>query len=153
MRKITKIISVLLLACLCLPTWAYATPESSKAEDIIFFEDGSYVTIEITCIETRATSTRTGNKTYTYHNSEGEEEWKAVLRGSFNYNGATAVCTSSTCTVTIYNTNWYTVSKSTSKSGPTAKANLTMGLRYVGVTIDEKSYTITLSCDPDGNLS
>lgn len=152
MKKFAIIITIVFLLSVLLPTQVFAA-EPTQTEEIIYFEDGSYITIVITSIESRAAYTKTGSRTLTYRNSSGEEQWEAVLRGSFTYDGTTSSCTSSSCTVTISNTNWYTISKIASKSGNTAKVDLKMGLRFAGSTIDEKSSTITLSCDANGKLS
>jgi hypothetical protein len=45
------------------------------------------------------------------------------------------------------------VSRTASRSGNTATANLTMGHRARGVTVSTSNYTISLSCDKSGNLS
>ena len=57
------------------------------------------------------------------------------------------------CSVSISDSSWYVVSRTASRSGNTATANLTMGRRALGVTVSTSNYTITLSCDKSGNLS
>lgn len=54
--------------------------------------------------------------------------------------------------VTVYNSNWYTVSKTTTRSGNTATGVLTMGKKVLGITISQPTYTTTLTCDRNGNL-
>ena len=49
---------------------------------------------------------------------------------------------------------WYEYSNSTTRSGATATTELTMGLKGIfGITVKKYSYTITLTCDKNGNLS
>ncbi len=45
------------------------------------------------------------------------------------------------------------VSKSNRVSGNTGYTYLTMGQKALGVTISKRDYTITLTCDKNGNLS
>ena len=151
-RAFTLIVLIFLLIAM-FPMSVFAEPSSKEAESIIYFDDGSYITIEITSIDTRSTSTRSGKKTYTYHGNNGDIEWKATLSGTFTYNGTTSSCTASRCSVSITDTDWYVVSKTASKSGNSATAELTMGLRYIGITTKKESVSMKLTCDKNGNLS
>lgn len=130
-------------------------PLAASAEDnnTVYFHDGSYITIDICVVQSRADDSVSGSKTYTYHDSDGTSAWKAVLSGTFSYTGSTATCTTSNCNVTIYDSAWYTVSKSASKSGNSATAVLTMGKKLLGVTITRVPINMSLSCDANGNLS
>lgn len=139
-----------LIALFSINTYALT---NTQADDIIYLEDGSYITIELTWTETRASNTKTGSKTHRYYNSNGVEEWKAVLRGTFTYTGNSATCTAASCDVTITNTNWYVVSKSAAKSGNAAVGELTMGRKFLGITIDKEPISIRITCDANGNLS
>lgn len=126
---------------------------SSAATNSVYFEDGSYLTIIVEQVESRAAGTVTGNKTYTYAASDGDVKWKAVLHGTFSYTGSAASCTSSSCDVTIYNSSWYVVSKTASKSGATATADVTVGFKFLGITTEKIPISIRLKCDANGNLS
>ena len=119
----------------------------------IEFEDGSYFTIQIEESGARASGTKTGTKTYTYNSSSGTALWKATVRGTYTYNGSSATCTASSCDVTIYNSDWYVVSKSASKNGNSATASVTMGQKILGITASKKTASIKLTCDANGNLS
>ena len=147
------------LAVLCailitlLPVNTYATVETEVDESIIYLDEGNYITIELIWADTRASGTKTASKTYTYKSSDGEEQWRAVLRGTFSYTGSSATCTAASCDVTITNTNWYVVSKSATKSSNTAKGELTMGRKFLGITIDKEPITMRITCDANGNLS
>lgn len=130
--------------------------QSSAAErnlETIYFEDGSYMTVEVITKSTRASGSVSGSKPYTYYNSNGSAQWKATLSGSFTYTGSSATCTSSSVDATIYNSAWYVSSKSASKSGNTASASVTMGKKMAGVTVMTKTVSLSLSCDKNGNLS
>lgn len=126
---------------------------AEKKLETIYFEDGSYITVEVIARETRASGSASGSKPYTYYDSDGNAVWKAVITGSFTYNGSRATCTSSNVDVTIYDSAWYTISKSSSKSGNTASASVTMGEKRGGVTVTKVPVSLSLSCDKNGNLS
>ena len=162
MKRLVYFIAVALIVTMISPLSVFAAQVNEL--EAAYFADGSYISIDIEEIPTRDSSTKTGRKTYTYRNSSGEEQWKAVLIGTFTYNGSTASCTASSCTVTITNTKWYVISKTTGKSGGTAYADLTMGRKILGITADKESYHMSLTCDKesyhmsltcdkDGNLS
>ena len=139
-------------------TYSFLIPMNSFAMNVqqsstTYYGDGSYLveTIEIT--QARASGMKTGTKTQTYYDSTGEAEWKAVLTGTFTYTGSSATCTSSSVSVTIYDTSWNTVSKSASKSSNIASASVTMECKLLGITTNKVTVNPTLTCDANGNLS
>lgn len=150
-----RCISLFLLAALLLTTFSIHGFASEIMEEHVVerFEDGSYMTEWITVSQTRASGTKTGTKDKVYYNENGEAEWKVAISGTFSYTGSSATCTSASSSVTIYNSDWYTISKSASKSGNTATANVTMGEKLLGVKVDEVSTSVSLKCDANGNLS
>lgn len=122
--------------------------------ETIWYSDGS--SLEVHTESNTVPGTRnslTGERTYLKKDSSGALEWKATLTATFTYNGSTSTCTSASCSVPIYKSNWYVVSCTTARSGNTATTNLTMGYKVNGSTLYTRSYTITLSCDANGNLS
>lgn len=145
------LVCVLFISAMTLPV--YAAEISVSDECIITFEDGSYLEVTIIDAGSRASGTKSGQKVTNYRDSDGVLQWQAVLSGTFTYTGSTATCTSASCSVTISDSDWYVDSKTTTRSGNTATTQLTMGQKFVGVTINKHSYTITLTCDKDGNLS
>lgn len=150
-----RIVSILLVVALLLafPVQVFAADSNGKTTEIIHFEDGSSVTIELVVLEERAAYTKRATKTYTYRNSLGNAEWSAELIGSFRYDGETATCMSSICNVSISNTNWYVISKSATESGNTAKASLKMGCRSASITTQTKSLSMQIACDRNGNIT
>lgn len=149
LRVFSMLLIVVMLVCM-----VPINVSAAQAQDrIITLDDGSYLQITIEELTTRATNTRTANKYLTHYNSSDEVLWEAKLTASFTYTGTTSACTSANCSVTVNDSAWYVVSKSASYSGNTATANLTMGKKFLGITIDKPEYTITLTCDKDGNLS
>lgn len=150
MKNCLKVVLLVLLIVAMLPVCVFA---ASETENVIYLDNGSYITIELSYMESRASGTKSGSKTYRYNNSDGVEEWRAVLTGSFTYTGTTATCTASSCSVTITNDNWYTVSKTASKSGASALGELTMGRKWLGITVDKETLSMKITCDASGNLS
>ena len=121
--------------------------------NVIYLDDGSYIVVTVVESGLRSSGTRSGQATYDYYDSDGVCGWTAALTGTFTYTGSSATCTASDCNVTIYDSAWYTVSKSVSKSGNSATADLTMGKKLLGVTITKVPLELILSCDANGNLS
>ncbi len=143
----------MLLLAFIFPINAMAASIQSTEERSVYFEDGSYITVTLSEVQTRASGTKSGSKTYRSYTSDGTEEWRAVLTGTFTYTGSSATCTASSCNITISNTAWYVVSKTATKSSNTAKASITMGRKLLGVTIEKKSADLSLSCSANGTLS
>lgn len=161
-----KTVCLVLLLCLSLSMFPVAPASADFGEfpvEVINYADGSYMIVTIaegpetyapTVVGTNAVAaTKSGSKTYTHYNSSGTLLWSATLTAAFSYNGSTASCTSANCTVSISNNAWVVISKSCTRSGNTATANVTMGRQAAGITIQIIPITITLSCDANGNLS
>lgn len=151
-KKYIACIVALLLIILC-PVNVMAETNQDKAEDIIYLEDGNYITITLSETSARASGTKSGSKTYRYYNSDDVEEWRAVLTGTFTYTGSSATCTAASCNVTITNTNWYVVSKTASKSNNVATADVTMGLKFLGITVNKENISIRITCNSSGTLN
>lgn len=153
MKKYTCLITTILLIISMLPICCLAKSIPASTTEIIYLDDGSYITIELTQTENRASGTKTGSKAYTHYSNSGSQNWRAVLRGTFSYTGSSATCTAAACDVTITDTDWYIVTKTATKSGNSAIGELTMGQKFLGITIDKESVSMQLSCDANGNLS
>ena len=147
MKKFLSYVLAMMLVFCILPMTANAAEEVEKN----YLPDGSYYTVQLNLAQTRASTS--GNKTYTYYNSAGEEGFQVVLSGSFNYTGSSATCTSSSVDVSISDSAWYVISRSSGKSGNKATASVTMGERVAGATVMKVPVNLTLSCDANGKLS
>lgn len=153
MRRTISLLLAVVTILLILPFGSVSAEEHKAPVDIIRFDDGSYIKITMDGVTAVASKTVTKSKNYTYYNGDNVASWKITLTGTFTYTGTTSTCTASSCTVTIYNDSWYVVSKSATKSGNTASATVTMGLKILGITICKDTYNITLTCDKNGNVS
>lgn len=147
-RFISAIVAVILMVSV-FPSPALA----SENTEIVYFEDGSYMTIEIFSLQGRTSEQVSGSKQYTRYGDSGTALWRAVLRGNFLCTGTTATCTYSACDVTIYDSAWYTISKSPAMLGNQATCALTMGRKVLGITVSRVPVNMTLTCDANGNLS
>lgn len=148
MRRMLCCILTLVLLLSVMPLGANAL-----GMEIVRFEDGSYMIIQLDTYATRASGTVSGSKTANYYNSSSVLEWKAVLTGSFSYTGYSASCTSADLDVTVYNTAWSTQYGYASKDGNKAVASGTMLKKAAGITVAKSPISITLTCDDNGNLS
>lgn len=153
MKRFFSLVLAAVLLVVLLPFKTYAVVNSQVDEDVVYFEDGSYITIELSWTETRASGTKTGSKTYRFNNSNGVEQWRAVLKGTFSYTGSSATCTAASCDVTISNSAFYVVSKNVSKSGNAALCELVMGKKMLGITVSKDTVNMSITCDANGNLS
>lgn len=154
-RSNMKKISTLFLTCILILS---ALPLQAQAQqrDVIYYADGSYtvITIEESISSVaRTTSSKTGTKYYDHYTSGGQLQWKVALKATFTFNGTTSLCTSvQTPVVSIYANDWSVNSKSSSRSGNTATANVEM--KKSGLLGSRKyPVTFTLLCDKNGNLS
>lgn len=148
-----RIFSFLLAILIFVSVLPVARAAESVEEEIIYLEDGQYLVITITESLSRATNSKTGAKMIEWKDTDGALLWKAVLSGTFTYNGTTATCTASSVSVTVYADNWYEVSKTAGKSGASATGSVTMGRKVLGITVAKDTYGMTLTCSPTGTLS
>lgn len=155
MKRISILIVVVFILCFTVlsPISANASEVKANNPRIIYFDDGSYAVIEIFTLDTRATSTRVGYKTYTYYQADGQVEWIAKLTATFEYDKTTASCVSAYCDITIEDSSWQIGTNNVTRSGATATANVTMLQKFLGITINTESTVISLTCDPNGNFS
>lgn len=152
MKRFSIIVSLLLVVTLFVPTSVIAN-DLTQTSEIIYLENGCYITIEITESPERASASKSGTKNYVYRSNSGNELWRASLRGTFTYTGTSATCTASSCTTTVTDTAWYEVSKNASRSGASAIGEFVMGHKILGITINKETVNMSLTCDANGNLS
>lgn len=119
------------------------------------FDDGSYIEIVIDEGNTNARTSITKKKTATYKGSDGTAYWSVTVTGTFNYNGTTSSCTSSSVSTANYSSTWKLSNKKASKSGATASASVTAKQYHSNGTTVLKTInkTVKLTCDKNGKLS
>ena len=143
---------VAVISLLAIPCVSAQDALLEDSTQVIHYEDGSYLVVTIVPCYARISGV-TKTKHATYYGADKNAEWKMELTGTFTYNGTTAICTASNCTVTIYESNWDVISKNATKSKNVASATAVLGYRALGVKVDEKTYNLTLTCDANGNFS
>ena len=153
MKRFRIVLCLVVCLLYLIPTVAFSEDISAQEDDIIYLDNGYYITIEVVESTERASGTKTGTKNYVFRSSSGNELWRASLRGTFTYTGSSATCTASNCTTTITDTAWYEISKSASRSGASAIGDFTLGHKILGITIRKETVNISLICDANGNLS
>lgn len=128
---------------------------STENSEIIYFDNGSYIVTTI--IESpelsRATGTKTGQKTIDYYNSDDEIQWTATLKGTFNYTGSSATCTSASISHYIYDSSWKFTSETATKSGNKATGNVIVKHYFLGIATKTVEESFTLTCSATGALS
>ena len=120
------------------------------------FEDGSYLIVTLTeekSSNLRATSTKTGSKTFTLYNSNDEKLLVMKLTATFSYTGSSATCTNVAPTFTVYNSNWRVTKSTGTKSGNKGIGDFTAKQYVLNVPINTKDVTITITCSNTGVLS
>lgn len=146
MKKTVAALLVCILFALLIPVSA---ADAAQAEPL---PDGGYFVTETVVTPVSRGSLNVEKRDY-YYNNSGEKQWTMVLHGSFTYNGTTAACTSASITYTIYNSNWHFQSKNAWPSGNTANGTLTMDRKFLGITIQTVTKSLTITCDANGNIS
>lgn len=137
----------ILLFSTCFTSFANDTSEISN--HVEYLADGSYYIIRLTSNDTPArTSTRTASKDISYYSSSKILLWRFTVTGTFTYNGVVSSCNNATNSISVSNSNWSVVSRSSYPSGSSAVGNITMH-QTGGSNI---SRTVTLTCSPNGTL-
>lgn len=150
-RFLRAILAVILALSMALPSMAAGT--AAEKENRIVYEDGSYLVVTIDSDSSLARGTKTQNKKYEYYDASNVRQWRIVLTASFTYDGTTSSCIAAGCNADVYTDNWTVISESSSRSGNVAYGYATLANTLLGVTVSERSYTLTLTCDKNGNVS
>lgn len=97
---------------------------------------------------------KTMTKTKSCYAESDELLWEMTVTATFRYDGTDAECTAVTGEVYIAATgSWYVLSETPEAIGNTASYTVELGRSALGVTTSSGSYTITVTCDKDGNLA
>ena len=152
MKRLLCVIFAMMMISSLFSVNTYAA-ETGIPDNVFYKDDGGYIITYIEGIGTRASNSKTGSRVFEYYNNDHEIQWRATLTGTYLYTGTTATCTGSKCDVVIYNSAWYVISKSSGMLGAKATAELSMGRKVLGVTVERKNVSLALSCDANGNLS
>ncbi len=126
-------------------------------ENIEYLDNGYYVvdtlTEEDVNISARATSTKTGSRSFIIYNEDDEALVTLTLRATFSYNGSSATCTSATASYTIHNDAWKVPTATASRSGNVATGTFTAKHYVLFIATQTINETITITCSKTGVLS
>ena len=149
-RVVALVIAICLMAC-AMSFAAYAMPEESVS--IEYLADGGYVVTEYADSMTRSANIKTRELTKTQYDDDGNLAWQIVFSATFTYDGVTARCTATDLDVTIYDSSWYQISAYHNRGAANGYANVQLGRKHLGVTVEKPTYYLSLNCTPDGNIS
>lgn len=150
MKRFFALVLAALLLLAALPMTVTAAAEDKLVSTSTeYFDDGSYVVINV---YESAIQPRTGKIGYaetTYYSANGTKIFKVSVDGSFEYTyGVSVKATSATASVAVYDSKTSFVSKNAYTSGASAIGSGTVS--YSGSTITR---TAKVTCDKYGNLS
>lgn len=152
-HSLCGILSLIMLLSLCsFPVLAEDSPTTSSSVEVIYYEDGSSLTIELvteTRPITRVLKGVSGHRTVRYRNDAGDVAWTFTTYGDFLYNGSFAIADSASYDYTIENSAWTFVSGDAYCSGDTAIGEG----QFRGGGVLNRSVTVPITCSPDGVLS
>lgn len=158
MRKFFLLTAIIVMTMFPMATFAQTDNIQSTIE---YLDDGSYYETIITdepltandISLTATTQTVTKSKTTYFKNADGDTMWYVKVTGTFTYGNGSSKCTSSSVTAVSKNSDWKISSKSASKSANKATASATAKKYHLGVLIQTKSKTVTLTCSSTGTFS
>lgn len=150
--KRLKNLTIILLLIAMLPAQLFPVNATTENTETIYLDDGSYITITMCIYETRSND-KTASKTAVHTTAQGIELWSATLTATFTFDGTEYWTTASSIDTEILNDSWYLISQSATHSGCGATGNVSMGKKFLGVTVNKESVTITLSCSPYGVIT
>ena len=145
-----------------------AVPTVSAEEDnmiitdevITYFDDGFYT---VTTLReepmtanhlARGNFTRTGSKTITGYGTDGSIIWTFTVTGTFVVNeGVVSACTTARYSHTISSSVWSLQSANAAKTGNQAIGSATFIRKTLGITVETRDITCTLTCDKYGVMS
>lgn len=152
MKRAVTLVALAFLILSMLPFHSLAAEIPTEYDEIIYLDNGDYFTVEIGQVLSRGTTVN-NNKTYTYRGSNGDEQWRAILYGTFVYDGTTSTCTQGSCDVIITDTTWSVSSKNVVKSGGTVSCDLTMVKKFIGITVLKEEFNLSMTCSPNGVIN
>ena len=93
-------------------------------------------------------STKSGNKTYTYYSPSKVKQWSYILTGTFTYDGSSSEAVKARASYSIYNRDWKLV-----ESNPYCDGSYAIADAAFESSNDYRSITIEIYCDKNGNIS
>ena len=152
-RTVFLVLSLcVLLGALAFPVMAVEAPVQS----IEYLEDGSYIvtTIEKEAAHGARMNTVVGSATKNFYSSDHVLQWKMTVTGEFLCDGTTVSCTYASGVTTVIKTDTWSVTNEWSTAGnSTAYYYVTFARKAWGIVVDSSTYSVSVTCDANGNFS
>ncbi|MGM9681333.1 MAG: hypothetical protein ACI3XR_07500 [Eubacteriales bacterium] len=147
--------TITMLMVTALPAFAEETGASPVQTDdgstVIYYEDGSKLTVSPARIVETQSSARATSKTVssgrdaTFTDSDGTLQWKYTLTATFSYvEGVSSTCTNASYTQTIYDSSWTFSDGSATKSGNVATGSGKYVKKILFITVNTYNIDIHL---------
>lgn len=158
MKKLVSFCLVFIMMFSVLAISVYSEDDVTViSENIEYLDDGYYfvetLTEEDVNVLVRATSSKTGSRSFVLYNEDDEALVTLTLRATFSYTGSSATCTSATASYTIHNDAWKVPTATASKSGNVATGTFTAKHYVLFIATQTINQTITITCSKTGTLS
>ncbi|MBM6871079.1 hypothetical protein [Pseudoflavonifractor phocaeensis] len=150
-KRCCRFVVAVLFALSCCICIAFAdTVEPSSSQDVIYFEDGSYLEIEIVVSPVSPLSSiKEAEKIYTYKTFSGENIVSYTLFGRFEYDGTTSESVYVDYRAAIYKSGWDLEHHDEGFAGNKVSGTAT----FSGPNDASKTIIGSISCDKDGRIS
>lgn len=145
-RCLLSFVSILILVSLCVPCFAISPSEQTTVETTVL-DNGIVIVDTLTVFENARATTKTASKTREI-TSGTTLIAEITIKGTFSYNGTTSSVVSKSVTQTDTYDGWSYKQSSFTSSGGTITLN-----GKVTKLLTSQSFTLTLSCDKNGNIS
>lgn len=148
MKKLLSIIiCIILFASLSIPTYAAEQAEVIYCEETVL-EDGTVIKDEIIVTTNARATEKTATRRKTF--SQNDETIAIIaFKATFRYDGSTVSVVSKSVTQTDTYDGWSYTQNSFTSSGGT----VTLSGKLTKLLILNKSFSFSLTCDKNGNLS
>ena len=157
-RFLICVLVVAMMVCVVPAVSAQDSAPTVVSETVEYFDDGSYIVTTVT-EETaagiaRAGYTKTGSKTVTGYANDNTVAWSFTVTGTFVVNeGVVSACNTARYSHTIVNSAWSLQSGNAAKTGNQAVGSATFIRKLLGVTVETRNISCTVTCDKYGVIS
>ena len=165
MLRSTALITTMILIFAAIPANAAQLEpavalDNSSLVSVEYLSDGGYVETYVGEVSNgskittyAAATTKTGYKSKTGYDSAGVMTWKVTVYGTFSINpGVSVSCTDAWHTTNAYSP-WVLDSASSSRGSASATGTAKFLKKFLFVTTNTETATVTVYCDKNGNIS
>ncbi len=154
-RDVLIFLAIMVLIMVITPKQETAPAVDLNEKTVYRTEDGAgRITERVTELDPQS---GVASKTYTYFDtyasSSGTVRWQATLTGRFQETESGYVCANGTFSLTSYHSTYYEKDSQVSDQGDTFTCDFTVGERYFLIPMNQKDFSMSLTCAPDGTVS